>query len=253
MSYALATGYRHVDSAAAYRNESGCAVGLASSPLPRSSYFFTSKIPPKSMSYDGAKAVVAATLDATAELKYVDLFLLHSPYGGKEGRLGAWRALVEAVEAGSVRSIGVSNFGVHHLEELEEWMAETEAKEGKGKAGVLSVNQVELHPWLARRDIVDWCRQRGVLCEAYSPLVRGTRWGEAALEEVARRVGKTEAQVLIRWSLQKGFVPLPKSVTEKRIVENADVFGWELGDEEMGLLNTDGYSPCTWDPTTSKD
>jgi diketogulonate reductase-like aldo/keto reductase len=96
---------------------------------------------------------------------YIDLYLLHAPYGGKEGRLGAWKALVEAVEAGKVRSIGVSNYGVHHLEELEEWIKETEAKEGKGKGGVLSVNQVELHPWLARKDIVTWCQDRGVLLE----------------------------------------------------------------------------------------
>jgi hypothetical protein len=93
------------------------------------------------------------------------LYLLHAPYGGKENRLGAWKALVEAVEAGKVRSIGVSNYGVHHLEELEQWIKETEAKEGKGKGGVLSVNQVELHPWLARRDIVKWCEDRGVLLE----------------------------------------------------------------------------------------
>ena len=126
------------------------------------------------------------------------MYLLHAPYGGKEGRLGAWKALVEAVESGKVRSIGVSNYGVHHLDELEEWQKSVEAKEGKGKGGVLSVNQVELHPWLARPDIVKWCEARGILLEvyfllclfsilrcstnrwqAYSPLVRGERMGRA--------------------------------------------------------------------------
>lgn len=205
------------------------------------------------MSYTAAKAAIEATLTATRELDYIDLYLLHAPYGGREGRLGAWRALVEAVAAGKIRSIGVSNYGVHHLKELTSWIRETDAQHGEGAGGVVSVNQIELHPWLARRDIVGWCRANGVLLEAYSPLVRGTRWDEPALREVARRAGRTEAQVLLRWSLQMGFVPLPKSVTEARVKENANVFGWELGADEMRLLETDEYSPCTWDPTTSKD
>lgn len=108
-----------------------------------------------------------------------DLYLLHAPYGGKEGRLGAWKALVEAVEAGKVRSIGVSNYGVHHLEELEEHIAHTDAQEGKGKGGVLSVNQVELHPWLARPDIVKWCEERGVVLEVRMKLDRVT-WTKIA-------------------------------------------------------------------------
>lgn len=105
-----------------------------------------------------------ATLAETG-LDYIDLYLIHAPYGGREGRLGAWKALVEAVDAGKVRSIGVSNYGVHHLEELETWIKEQDEKEGRGKGGVLSVNQVELHPWCAREDIVQWCRQRGILLE----------------------------------------------------------------------------------------
>jgi len=94
-----------------------------------------------------------------------DLYLIHAPYGGKDGRLGAWKALTEAVAAGKVRSIGVSNYGVHHLEELETYIRDIESHNGKGKGGVLSVNQVELHPWLSRPDIVGWCEQRGVVLE----------------------------------------------------------------------------------------
>ena len=97
-----------------------------------------------------------------------DLYLLHAPYGGKDGRLGAWKALVEAVEQGKVRSIGVSNYGVHHLEELETYIKETDSSQGRGKGGVLSVNQVELHPWLARPDIVEWCEKRRVVMEVSS-------------------------------------------------------------------------------------
>ncbi|KAL1621844.1 hypothetical protein SLS54_005367 [Diplodia seriata] len=167
------------------------------------------------MSYDSAKADVEATLEETG-LEYVDLYLIHAPYGGRDARLGAWKALVEAVEAGKVRSIGVSNYGVHHLEELEAWIQETDEKQGKGKGGVLSVNQVELHPWLARDDIVRWCRQRGVVME--------------------------------------GFVILPKTVTMSRIEENASLFDFKLDAEDMKSLDMGGeYAPCAWDPTVSRD
>jgi diketogulonate reductase-like aldo/keto reductase len=175
-SHAVKSGYRHADSAAAYRNEAPTASGLLSTKLPRSELFFTSKVPPKAINYEAAKAVVDESLKLTG-LEYIDLYLLHAPYGGKENRLGAWRALVEAVEEGKVRSIGVSNYGVHHLEELEEWIKQQEEKEGKGKGGVLSVNQVELHPWLARDDIVEWCENRGVVLEVYLPYCHASGLG----------------------------------------------------------------------------
>ncbi|KAL0256234.1 hypothetical protein SLS55_008626 [Diplodia seriata] len=205
------------------------------------------------MSYDSAKADVEATLEETG-LEYVDLYLIHAPYGGRDARLGAWKALVEAVEAGKVRSIGVSNYGVHHLEELEAWIQETDEKQGKGKGGVLSVNQVELHPWLARDDIVRWCRQRGVVMEAYCPLVRATKNDDPLLVSLAKKHGKSPAQVLLRWSLQKGFVILPKTVTMSRIEENASLFDFKLDAEDMKSLDMGGeYAPCAWDPTVSRD
>ena len=164
VQYALKVGYRHIDSAIAYRNEAPAAAAIKKSGIPREQLFFTSKVPPRNINYEDAVRCVDETLKQTG-LNYIDLYLLHAPYGGSKGRLGGWKALVEAVEAGKVRSIGVSNFGVKHLDELEEWQKETEAKEGKGKGGILSVNQVELHPWLARPDIVQWCEQRGVRLE----------------------------------------------------------------------------------------
>lgn len=143
-------------------------------------------------------------------LEYIDLMLLHAPYGGSAVRKAAWKGLVECVEAGTVRSIGVSNYGVHHLDELETHIQELEAERGgKGKGGVLSVGQWEIHPWCAREDIAAWCRARNVGIEAYSPLVRGERWGEPVLKKLADKYGVSEAQVLIRWSLQKGYIPLP--------------------------------------------
>ncbi|KAK0647047.1 aldo-keto reductase-like protein [Cercophora newfieldiana] len=253
---ALTAGYRHIDSAAAYRNESPCASAIqsftsASADTPRSSIFFTSKVPTTGMSYAGAKAQVAKTLSITG-LPYIDLMLLHAPYGGSAARKGAWKALVEAVEEGKVRSIGVSNYGVHHLDELETHIAELEAERGgKGKGGVLSLGQWEIHPWCARKDIVEWCQKRGVAVEAYCPLVRGERWGEPVLKRLADKYGKSEAQVLVRWSLQKGYIPLPKSVTPERIRANAEVYDFELTPEEVDELETDEYAPVCWDPNTS--
>lgn len=201
VEHALKVGYRHVDSAVAYRNEAPSAAGMKKSGIAREELFFTTKIPPKQMNYDNAKKHIQNTLRETG-FDYVDLYLLHAPYGGRENRIGAWQALVEGVEAGTIRSIGVSNYGVHHLEELETYIRTTDEREGKGKGGVLSVNQIELHPWLARKDIVDWCKKRGVILEAYSPVVRATKIEDPLLLSLAKKHNKTTSQILLRWSLQ---------------------------------------------------
>jgi diketogulonate reductase-like aldo/keto reductase len=193
VQHALKVGYRHIDSAVAYRNEAASAEGIRKSGLPREEVFFTTKIPARQLNYDNAKQHIENTLKVTG-LGYVDLYLLHAPYGGKEGRIGAWKALVEGVDEGTIRSIGVSNFGVHHLEELEAWIQTTEKKEGKGKGGVLSVNQIELHPWLARKDIVGWCKDRGVIVQAYSPLVRATKTNDSLLVPIAEKYGRRPAR-----------------------------------------------------------
>ncbi|KAL8825783.1 MAG: hypothetical protein Q9191_004204, partial [Dirinaria sp. TL-2023a] len=181
------------------------------------------------MGYDQAKASIESSFKQTG-LDYIDLYLIHAPYGGKEGRTGAWRALVEAQQAGKIRSLGVSNYGVHHLNELEAYIKELESQNGKGKGGEISVGQWELHPWLTRPDIVGWCQQRGVVCEAYCPIVRGERFEDPMLQSLTKKYGKTPAQ---------GFVPLPKSVTPSRIKENADVSDFELSKDDMESLTTD--------------
>jgi diketogulonate reductase-like aldo/keto reductase len=179
--------------------------------------------------------------------------LIHCPYGGSDKRKGSWKALVEAVEAGKIRSIGVSNYGVHHLDELERHIAELEEERGgKGKGGVISVNQCEVHPYCPRKDIAEWCAKRGIAFEAYCPLVQGKRWGEPATKKLAEKYGKSEAQILIKWSLAKGFVPLPKSVTPSRIRENADVYDFELTPEEVDQLETGEYYIASWDPTVAR-
>lgn len=156
------------------------------------------------------------------------------------------QALVEAVNEGKVRSIGVSNFGVQHLEELEAWQKEQSSPK---EAGILSVNQVELHPWLARPDIVKWCKARNVVLEAYCPLVRATRNEDPTLVPLAKKHNKTPTQILLRWGLQQGFVILPKSVTPSRIEENTDLYDFELDEEDLEALDTGAYEPCAWDPT----
>lgn len=122
--------------------------------------------------------------------------LIHGPYGGREGRLGAWKALVEAQKEGKVRSIGVSNYGIRHLEELEDYI-----KNGGG--GQIAVGQYELHPWCGRVDLCEWLRRRNVVIQAYSPLVQATRMNEPSVQNLAKKHNKTPAQVLLRWSLQK--------------------------------------------------
>ena len=191
--HALKTGYRHIDSARAYRNEQPCADAIRASGIPRDKIFFTSKVPPRSMGYEATKKSIESSLSQT-KLDYIDLYLIHAPYGGAEARKGTWRALAEAQKAGTIRSLGVSNYGVHHLDELESHMKEL--------GGTLDVGQWELHPWLTRPDIVDWCRKRNVVLEAYCPLVRGGRAEETILKKLSEKYGKTWAQILLRWSLQ---------------------------------------------------
>lgn len=225
--------------------------------------------------------MIENTLKVTG-FDYIDLMLLHAPYGGREARKGAWKALVEAKDAGKIHSIGISNYGVHHLDEMEEYMKELEKEGGNGgeignyshapilhftalEADLpspitaiteqlflhsltllnysLDIGQWELHPWLPRDDIVQWCEKRSIAIEAYCPLVQGHRLGDKLLKPLVKKYGKTPAQILLRWSLQKGFIPLPKSVTPSRIEENAALFDFELTEEDMNSLKTTQYSP----------
>ncbi|KAL4995662.1 NADP-dependent oxidoreductase domain-containing protein [Aspergillus recurvatus] len=247
---ALRLGYRHVDSAIMYRNEKACGRAIAASGIDRSQIFFTTKIPPESMGYNATKRAIDSSL-RTAEQEYFDLILLHAPYGGREARLGSWKALVEAQNAGKTKSIGVSNYGIHHLDELEAYIHSSGDDDVEGSK--IDVGQYELHPWLDRSEIVEWLQKRNIVVQAYSPLAHGTRMREPLLKKLGEKYGKSPAQIMIRWGLQKGFVPLPKSVTPIRIRENAEVFDFELDEEDMKTLHTGEYSPTDWDPTLDID
>lgn len=190
---ALKAGYRHVDCALAYTNEGLVGKAIKSSGIPRSDVFFTTKLPPKYRGYDETKKAISESL-SNSGLGYIDLYLIHAPYGNQETRLGQWKAIEEAVSANQIRAAGVSNYGIHHLEELLD-----------SKPEILpQINQVELHPWLCRNDLVDYCTHQGIALQAYSPLTRGQKLEDPALVALAGKIGKSPAQVLIRWSLQKG-------------------------------------------------
>jgi diketogulonate reductase-like aldo/keto reductase len=234
---ALAAGYRHVDTAAVYGNEAQVGAALAESGISREQLFITTKLWNKDQGYDAALKAFDASL-ARLKLEYLDLYLLHWPVA--ELRLESWRALERLYADKRVRSIGVSNFLEPHLRELQ------------GAAKVLpAVNQIELTPFLQRSGTVALCRELGVVMEAYSPLTRGQRLDHPVLGELAARLGKSPAQVMLRWGLQKGFVLLPKSVTPARIVENAALFDFSLDDAAMGRLDALEEGLVTgWDPAT---
>ncbi|OJD27469.1 hypothetical protein ACJ73_01142 [Blastomyces percursus] len=249
-TYKMNSGYEipvlgfGIDSARAYHNEAECGAAVHASGLKRSDVFFTTKVPRRAMGYEQTKDSIESSL-RVANLDYIDLMLLHAPYGGREAREGSWRALVEAQKEGKVRSIGVSNYGVHHLDELEEY--------NKHVGGKIDVAQYELHPWLARPDIVEWLKKRNVVIEAYSPLAQATRMDDPLIKKLAQKHNKSTGQILLRWSLQKGFVPLPKSVHDNRIEENSEIFDFELSVDDMETLNTGEYHHVCWDPTVSRD
>jgi diketogulonate reductase-like aldo/keto reductase len=237
--WALEAGYRHVDTAAMYGNEAEVGAALrravADGIVRREEVFVTTKLWNSDHGYDEA----LRAFDASAErlgLDYVDLFLLHWPVPGR--RLHSWRALERILADGRCRAIGVSNFMVRHLEEL---LARAKTPP--------AVNQIELHPWCQQREVVAFCEAHGIAIEAYSPLTKGLRLRDARLAAVARAVGRTPAQVLLRWSLQKGFVTIPKSAKRERILENAAIFDVALAADAMATL--DGLNEerhVTWDP-----
>jgi diketogulonate reductase-like aldo/keto reductase len=236
VTWALERGYRHIDTAHFYQNEKEVGEAVKSSPVPQREIFITTKLWNDDHGYDRALRAFDASLRAL-QVDVVDLYLMHWPMKGK--RLDSWRAMERLFEEGRARTIGVSNFVVHHLEEL---FANADVKP--------HINQIELHPFCQQRATVDWCREHGVAVEAYSPLTKGHRLNDPTVRRIASEIAKSPAQVLIRWGLQKGFVVIPKSANKQRINENASVFDWLLSDAQMGALDAlEADDHLSWDPT----
>ncbi|OCH87020.1 Aldo/keto reductase [Obba rivulosa] len=235
---ALKHGYRHIDSARAYGNEVDVGKAVRESGIPREQIFITSKVPGREHGYSSALKAVDESLERFG-FDYLDLFLIHSPTAGKEKRLETWRALIEARNAGKLRSIGVSNYNVKHLEEIREAGLEKP-----------SVNQVELQPFCQQRPIAEYCKAQGIVVEAYCPLIRG-QFDNPVLQEVAKKYNKDVAHVLVRWSLQHGFSPLPKSGNPERVISNADLYDFEISSEDMAkidALDKGKEGAISWNP-----
>jgi methylglyoxal/glyoxal reductase len=233
---ALTSGYRHVDTAAVYRNEADVGAAIRESTLAPDSVWVTTKLANADQGARTTRRAFEASLDRLG-LDAVDLYLLHWPH---ERRLESWRVLEQLHAEGLARSIGISNFLVSHLDELLTHASVAPA-----------VNQIELSPFLygSREDTLRRCAEEGIAVEAYSPLTKGRRLDDSTVAMIAAEVRRTPAQVLIRWSLQKGFVVLPRSSNPSRIAENAAVFDFALDDAQMAALDALDQGLTTgWDP-----
>lgn len=227
-------GYKSVDTARYYRNEEqvGRAIrdSIESGKMKREDIYATTKLFTNDMG--GGERSKTAYEDSLKKsgLDYWDLVLLHAPDGGKEFRLNTWKTLSEFVRDGKIRSLGISNFGVHHIEEL------MSSKEGQTIKPV--VNQIECHPFFAQKEVRQASEKNGIVVQAYCPLARGRYYGDKTLVDVAKRNQKSEAQIMLRWLIQHGIIPLPKSSNEKRQLENAQSLEFTLSQEDMNLLDS---------------
>ncbi|MEK3787190.1 aldo/keto reductase [Paenibacillus sp. FSL K6-1230] len=225
---AITQGYRSVDTAAIYANEEGVGLGiregLEAAGIEREDLFVTSKVWNSELGYESTLQAYDESLRKLG-LEYLDLYLIHWPVEGKFKK--AWRALETLYTTGRVKAIGVSNFQIHHLEEL---MKDAEIKP--------MVNQVEYHPRLTQLELRAYCQKHGIQLEAWSPLMQGQLLEHKELQEIATRHGKSVAQIIIRWDLQNGVVTIPKSIKAHRIAENANVFDFELSSEDMQLISS---------------
>lgn len=224
---AIVHGYRSIDTAAIYGNEQGVGEGIAAgikeTGIKREDLFITSKVWNSDLGYESTIKAYEASLKKLG-LDYLDLYLIHWPVEGKFQE--AWRALEALYTEGKVKAIGVSNFQIHHLEDLM-----------KSATILPMVNQVERHPRLTNKEVLEYCKQKGIQLEAWSPLMQGQILDNEVLQSIATKHNKTTAQVILRWNLQEQVVVIPKSIKEHRIVANADLYDFELTQEEMDQID----------------
>lgn len=242
VSEALKSGYTHIDTAAAYGNEVSVGRAVKDSGRAREEIFITSKLWNTNRGYDTTLAAAEKTCRKLG-VYYLDLYLIHWPAVKKQFdnwdkvNLDTWRAITRLYKEGVFRAIGVSNFMPHHLNSL----METEIPP--------MVNQIEYHPGFMQKYTVDYCKKHNILVEAWSPLGTGRMLNNEVLKEIAEKYGRSVAQICIRWALQNGALPLPKSVTPGRIAENINVFDFEISDNDMAIINklpdfgSSGFNP----------
>jgi diketogulonate reductase-like aldo/keto reductase len=224
VKYALKIGYRHIDTAWLYGNEIDVGRAIRESCIEREEIFITTKVWNSDQGYQSTLEACDRSLKLLG-LPYVDLYLIHWPVEGR-GK-DTWKAMIRLLNEGKTRAIGVSNFEVFHLQEIFQ------------KFDVIpSVNQVEFHPFLFQEKLLEFCKNSNIQLEAYSPLTRGQRLNHHILVGLAKKYGKSSAQILIRWNLQHGLVVIPKSIHENRIRENIQVFDFQLEEADMKLLNS---------------
>ena len=233
VAFALETGYRHIDTAKMYGNEQDVGEAVRQSSIPRQEIFVTTKLWDSDQGYQTAHDAFDRSMDQLG-LEYIDLYLIHWPV--EKLRNDSWRALNEIKESGRTRSIGVSNFSHKHLQELYSYSDIRPV-----------VNQIELSPFLQQPLIASFCRSENIQLTGYCPLAKGRRFDEPVLADIAEQHGKSPAQVMIRWALQKRQAVIPKSSNPKRIVQNADIFDFQIGVDEMvrldGLDDDSRYCP----------
>ena len=223
VSYALELGYKHVDTASMYNNEEDVGVAIQESSLPREKLFITTKVNSSELGYDSTLEACERSLKKL-KLTYLDLFLIHKPVEGY--RQNTWKALEKLKHESICRSIGVSNFSPKHLNEIF-----------KICEFIPAVNQIEMNPFLAQKNISEFCRSKNIHITGYCPLARTEKSNDPTLVNVANECGKTWAQVMVRWGLQKQLTTIPKSANSERIRENSDVFNFELNEKQMQRLD----------------
>jgi len=219
---AIKNGYRSIDTAAVYKNEEGVGEAIRECGVPREELFITSKVWNSDQGYESTLQAFETTLQKLG-LKYLDLYLVHWPVKGKYTE--TWKALEQLYKDGRVRAIGVSNFHIHHLQDVLE-IAEIKPM----------INQVEYHPRLTQEELHTFCKEHSIQLEAWSPLMQGQLLEHPALQEIATKYNKSTAQIILRWDLQNEVVTIPKSIKEHRIIENANIFDFNLSAEDMKAI-----------------
>jgi methylglyoxal/glyoxal reductase len=220
---AIKNGYKSIDTAAIYKNEEGVGQAIKESGVPREELFITTKVWNSDQGYESTLQAFETSLEKL-DLDYLDLYLIHWP--GKNKYKETWKALEKLYKDGRVRAIGVSNFKVHHLQDL---ISDAEIKP--------MVNQVEYHPHLTQKDLLEYCQSEGIQLEAWSPLKQGELLSDPTINELAEKHQKSAAQIILRWDLQNKVVTIPKSIKEQRIIENANIFDFELSTEDMARID----------------